>query len=277
MKGPAATAGIATSRVLLWGVGLALSCLVGMSVYVAAAKTVEDDARQRFQNVTLAAQYSLSSRVKSYTDVVRGVIALFQTSDKPPTRLQFHRYVEGLDIPRHFPAIESINYAVQVKDSEREAFIESVRADRSVNPNGYPDFTIKPAGRRPTYSVLTYLEPMEPLQEKFGTDIAANPAVARALEQGRDSGQLSVSGQPILMRQPVRHIGLGMRIPVYSTGKAPLDLAARRAAYIGSVGVGFAVPALVQSTLDEMPLRQIHLTLYTDTGSEPDQRSLVIE
>ncbi|MGZ3181616.1 MAG: CHASE domain-containing protein [Telluria sp.] len=277
IAGPSGAAGIASSRVLLWGVGIALSCLVGMSLYVAAAKTVEDDAEQRFENVTRAAQYSLSARVKSYTDVVRGVVALFQTSDKPISRLQFHRYVDGLDLGRHFPAIETINYAVYVRDAERDAFIDAVRGDRSLDPNGYPDFTIKPPGRRPSYHVLTYLEPMDPVKEKFGMDIAANPAIAKALDAGRDSGQLAASGQPILVQKPLPHYGLGMRMPVYSTGKPPLDLAARRNAYLGSVGVGFAIPAMVQSTLDEMPLRQIHLTLYADNVSDPDKRSLVIE
>jgi len=277
LKGPTGAAGIAMSRVLLWGVGLALSALVGMSLYVAAAKTVEDDARQRFENVTRAAQYSLSARVKSYTDVVRGVVALFQTSDKPISRLQFHRYVEGLDIARHFPAIETINYAVLVKDSERAAFTEAVRNDRSIDPQGYPEFAIKPPGPRDVYHVLTYLEPMAAVKEKFGADIAANPAIRRALELGRDTAQLSVSGQPIVVNKPVRHIGLGMRIPVYSTGKPPPALQARRAAYLGSVGVGFAVPAMVQNTLEEMALRQIHLTLYADSSPDPEHRSLAIE
>ncbi|TFW19883.1 response regulator, partial [Massilia arenosa] len=270
-------AGQGLSRFLLWGIGVALALAVGLGLYMGAARTVEDDAQQRFDAVTRSAQYSLSARIRSYTDVVRGVVALFQAADEPVTRAQFHRYVEGLGVHEHFPAIETLNYAIAVHDSEREAFIAAVRKGRSLDPQGYPDFTIKPPGQRPGYTVLTYIEPMAPLKEKFGVDISANPAIARALEHSRDTGEVSASGQPIVVSRPVPHIGLGMRLPIYRSGMPLIDVRTRRAAYIGSVGVGFAIPALVQSTLDEMAVRQVHLTLYADASATPEQRSLAIE
>jgi PAS domain S-box-containing protein len=269
--------GLASSRTLMWGLGLLLSLAVGSGLYVAASQRVEQDARQRFDSVTRAAQYSLSARVKAYTDVLRGVAAMFQTSEQPLTRLQFHRFVKALDAERHFPAIETLNFAVEVKDSERDAFIESVRRDRTVDPNGYPEFTIKPPGRRPSYSVLTYMEPLEPHKDRFGADISAVPAVGRALAHSRDTGQLSASGQPIVINSPVRHIALGMRLPVYRGGVVPPTLEGRRAAYAGSVGIGFGVPMLVQSVLDEMAVRHVHLTLYGDGSQNPEKRTLAIE
>ncbi|MES2298479.1 MAG: CHASE domain-containing protein [Pseudomonadota bacterium] len=269
--------GASLTRVLLWGAGVALALVVGVSAYLAARKTVDDDAVQRFDNVTRSAQYSIYLRVKSYTDVVRGLVALFQTVDAPPTRDQFHRYVEGLDIDQHFPAIEALTFARSVGDAERDAFVAKVRAEHSASHTGFPAFAIRPGGRRASYEVLTYLEPMEKLGEKFGVDIAANPAIAHALELARDTGQLSASGQPILVNTVPRHIALGMRLPVYSTGKAPATLDARRAAYLGSVGIGFSVPKLVQGALDEMPVSQVHMTLYSDSAGDPEKRSMRIE
>jgi CHASE1-domain containing sensor protein len=275
MTGRSGGAGKPWARALLWSAGGAVSALVASTLYFAAARTVEDDARLRFDNVTRAAQYSLSARIRSYTDVVRGIVALFRTQSEPITRLQFHRYVEGLDLAHHFPAIETLNYAELVPDSRRDAFIAAVRADRSVVPQGYPDFSIKPPGRRPDYTVLTYMEPM--LGEKFGVDISVSPAIARALAEAHNAGAMAASGQPIIVKAPLPHLGLGMRMPIYRGGVTPPDLAGRRAAYLGSVGVGFAIPALVQTTLDEMALRQIHLTLYADASRSTDQRSLVVE
>ena len=49
-------------------------------------------------------------------------------------------------------------------EAERERFIAAVRADRSVEPGGYPDFAITPLGRRAGYTPLHYLEPMGPLR-----------------------------------------------------------------------------------------------------------------
>ena len=75
-------------------------------------------ARQRFENITRSTQYSISARIKSYSDVVRGLVALFQTTDDM-SRLQFHQYVQGLDIQKYFPAIEALTYAPLVRDERR--------------------------------------------------------------------------------------------------------------------------------------------------------------
>eukprot|EP01031_Cornospumella_fuschlensis_P015297 gene15297-18697_t len=139
--------GLMTIRTVLWGIGLSLALSVGMVLYSNAARAVEDDDRQRFDNLARSTQYSISQRVKSYSDVVRGLVALFQTSDSL-NRQQFHQYVASLNLPQHFPAIEALNYAVPVTDAERDAFVAAVRNDRSLNPHGYPNFDIKPPGRR---------------------------------------------------------------------------------------------------------------------------------
>ena len=137
-----------------------------------------------------------------------------------------------------------------------------MRADRSLAPAGYPDFAIMPPGRRAHHEVLTYMEPMQPFADKFGVDIAANPAVAGALERARDSGQLCASGVPVMLARPRPHLGLAMRLPVYRNGAQLDSVSARRAAYLGSVGVGFGVPGLVQGVLGELAVPSLDLALY---------------
>ncbi|GGY17833.1 CHASE domain-containing protein [Pseudoduganella dura] len=262
------------SRLLQWGIGLMLAAAVGLTLYVATVKSVHDNARLRFDNAARATQYSIGTSVKAYSDVLRGLVALFQASDDL-SRAGFRSYVASLDVPRHFPAIELINYAPDVRAEERKAFVAVVRGDRSVDPAGYPAFDIRPPGQRGRYAPLTWLEPM--LKEKMGVDIAANPAIARAMDLSRDTGQMSASGQPVRVQGPVPHIGLGMRLPVYRRGMPVDDVAGRRAAYLGSVGIGFSVSALVQGAIDEMADRKVRLILYSDGNTAPDQRRLEIE
>ncbi|NML59963.1 response regulator [Massilia sp. RP-1-19] len=257
--------GGAASRALLLGAGLVLSMIVGALLYMGALRTADADARMRFDGVARSAQYALSARIKTYADVLRGMAAVFRTHAAPLTRVQFHDYISSLDLAANYPAIEGASYAVHVTDAQREAFVASVRADRSVAPEGYPNFDITPPGRRPDYFVLTYIEPMAMLAEKFGTDIGARQPVFKALERSRDTGQLGASGHPILVSKPTPHIGLGMRMPVYRTG-APLDnVEDRRRAYLGSVGVSFAVPALIHGTLNELAVPGVKLSLYSAT------------
>ncbi|OEZ53924.1 CHASE domain-containing protein [Duganella sp. HH105] len=271
-----ATQAVRSPRLLFWLAGGALALAVGAALYGAAAKTVDDDASQRFENLARSTQYGISARIKSYSDLTRGLVALFQTSDDL-TRLQFHQYVASLEIPRHFPAIEAVTWAPLVTDEQRDAFVARVRADRSMSPQGYPNFDIKPPGRRPHYAVLTYLEPASMVDEKMGVDVVVNPAIDKLVAASRGSGQVSASGQPIVIQRPTPHIGLGIRLPVYRRGMPVADVAGRRAAYLGSVGIGFSVPKLVQGAIDEMTVRQVHLMLYADGSKDVEQRRLVIE
>jgi CheY-like chemotaxis protein/HPt (histidine-containing phosphotransfer) domain-containing protein len=202
--------------------------------------------------------------VRAYADVVRGLAGLFEANGGTATRLQFHRYVEALGVAEHYPALESVNFAAYVEDGARDAFVASVRADRSLDPGGYPGFAIRPAGNRPSHTVLTYLEPLLP--EKFGVDLTAGaPVVAQTMARTRDSGRMAASGKPVVVERPVRHLGMGLRAPVYRVsagGTVPLDVEGRRAAYVGSVGIGFSVPALVRSALPDAGGRPVALQLY---------------
>jgi two-component system sensor histidine kinase/response regulator len=264
-------------RILLWGAGFGVSVLLAASLYTVAVRIVEDDARQRFNGIARGAQSALAARLATYSELVRGMTALFQASDAPVTRLQFHRYVEALDIARHFPAIETMSFAAAVDDAGRDAFIGAVRADRSVDPAGYPDFTILPPGRRARYEVLTFIEPMLARNEKFGLDIALDPAVARALARSRDTGELSPSGLPVSVGKPEPHLGLGIRLPVYRKGVALTSVQARRAAYLGSVGAFFGVPRLLHGVLGQLAVPGLEFALYAGAGGAASPGKLAID
>nr|WP_315400250.1 CHASE domain-containing protein [uncultured Duganella sp.] len=264
------------ARALFWAAGWALAMALGATLYGVATRVVEADAGQRFENLARSTQYAISARIKAYSDLTRALGALFQTTDKL-SREQFHRYVAGLDLPRQFPAIVMLSWAPLVSDAERDAFVAAVRADRGLSPHGYPDFDIRPAGRRPEYAPLIYVEPATLIAEKMGFDLATNPVILALNAAARDSGQVSASGQPFVIESPQRQIALGLRMPVYRVGMPQGDVAQRRAAYLGSVGLGFSVAKMVQGAIDEMTVRQVHLSLYADGSTDVEQRRLVIE
>jgi PAS domain S-box-containing protein len=253
-----------TTRIVLWGAGLWLALLVGAMLHMAASRVVEDEALRRFENRAHATRERLAGAIKSYTDVTRALVSLFAAGDAPVTRLQFHRHVTALDLKANYPAIDAVTYAQVVRDADRAAFEAQVRADRSVDPNGYPDFAIRPAGRRPGYTVLTYIEPPGMMADHFGGDIGAIPAVAEALARARDSGGIAASGTPVQVQRPAPHIALAMRAPVYRGGITPATVAERRAAYVGGVGIVFSVPALVERALGGHADDPVSLALFAE-------------
>jgi CHASE1-domain containing sensor protein len=253
----------------LW-TGTVLSVLVGLSLYAATARSIESDARQRFANHARHAQLTIASRVKSYTDVLRGAASLFQADDKL-TGDQFHDYVKGLALPENFPAIATMNFAFYVEDRDRAKFEADMRAGIGGVTAPTADFHITPPGRRDAYSVLTFIEPRELWAGKLGLDIQFHPHVAAALTSSRDSGIMVTSGLPIQAMSGASRTGLGMRLPVYRQRMPITNVAERKAAYLGSVGIAFSVHQLVQGVLGEMPIRGVRLILVDHGTAGPGE------
>lgn len=242
----------------LWWTGVLLSLGVGVLLYGATAKSLESEVNARFRNHARNSQYIIANAIKAYTDVLRGAASYFQSSDTI-SREGFHRYVTGLDLRHNFPAIISINYAQHVPAGSRAAFEHSLRQHIRGGDDGIP--APRPSASTQDAAIITLMEPMAGLEEKFGIDIAARPAVARALARGRDTGMLTASGVPVGFDASERDAVLAMRMPVYRPHLPLTTTAQRRAAYAGSIGIGFSVYRLVLGALEEMPVRNTRLTL----------------
>ena len=247
-------------RPVLWS-GLLLSLGVAVSFYFAAAQSIEHDTSERFSNQARNAQYSIASRINAYGDVLRGVAGFLQAGAHVD-RAAFHAYVRSLDLEHRFPAIDTIDYAEYFSDEQRPAVERTWRG--SGGSDGYPSFAIDPPGRRPDYTVLTLIEPGLGYRDQAGLDLATQDALAPALTRARDTGLMSSSARLISFPGQPRHSGLGLRLPLYRADAALDTTPQRRAAYLGSVGIGFSVARLVQGALDDMPWHGVRLSLCDD-------------
>ena len=241
----------------LWWLGVALSLGVGITLYTVTTRSVESEARQRFHNQARNTQFNINTSIKANTDVLRAAASYFQAGGEV-TRESFHRYVRGLDLEHNYPAIDNINFAEYYTEAQRPA---AEARQQQLNDKLYPAYRMHPAGQRHEYAVLTLIEPLTGFGDRYGLDIAARPGVAEALFSARDQGILSSSGQPIPLRGAPNHVGMAMRIPIYRNDMPMATVAERRAACIGSVGLGFSVPRLVESALGEMPVREVRVAL----------------
>lgn len=241
--------------------GALLSFAVGQMCYLATANAIESDARHRFDSITRSVQTTINARVKGYSDVLRGAASLFQTSNDL-TREQFHRYVEGVSLEEQFPGIETINYARYVTDAERPEFEASMRKEFARLDSGYPPFRIQPPGHRASYNVITYIEPVAGYANRFGFDMTARGAGEKAtIDTLRDTGQLAASGTPIPVLSGPNRTVLAMRLPIYRNGMRTSTVEERRAAFLGSVGIGFTVQKLINGVLDHIEVPGMRLTI----------------
>jgi signal transduction histidine kinase/CHASE1-domain containing sensor protein len=242
--------------------GVLLSLGVGAGLHVSTGQAIETDARDRFTNMARNVQSTLDSRIKTYADLLRGTSSLFLTTDEV-SRDAFRRYVAGLDLANQFPGIETINFARHVTQAERSSFEAAMLQD--VDGRGR-NFKIVPEGQRPAYTVLTFVEPGTTWAHRIGIDLQTRVGVALALEHSRDTGEVSASGAPVKFASGAS--GLAMRMPVYRAAMPLQDVAQRRAAYLGSVGIGFSVDRLAQGVLDNMPRNATRLII---SGMSPTE------
>jgi signal transduction histidine kinase/CHASE1-domain containing sensor protein len=269
-------------RVVLPWVVLALGLTLAFLLFGVMKAAVDDVARSRFERDASDATSAIERRVEFYANVLYGLRALF-ASNSDVGRVDFHRFVDALDLPQRYPGLDVVNFAAHVPGPDRQRFEASVRADTSLSPSGYPQFSVRPPGERPEYLVIVYVEPMEGHEFAFGIDLYASPAVAQtdssivaALQQAaRDSGRLTASGLPVRIAPEQEYARLMMRLAVYRSGM-PLDTVdERRAAYLGSVGAGLNVGNVLAGALDDDTAAHLRFRLY-DTGSFFDAPQRVV-
>lgn len=240
---------------------------VAFGMYLAVENAVMRVNQLQFDREAKATNSILEIRLQSYSHILYALRAQF-ASERPVDRAQFRRFVQSLNIDRRYPRSVLLNFAVHVPADGRDAFEASVRADKSINRDGYPKFAVKPPGKRPEYFVIVYLEPMVGDEFPFGLDLGANPMaldpekVAQALRDGRDSGNVTASAQPLYLKIQQESVHLGLRLAVYQAGKPVDTVDQRRQAYLGSVGAAFGVETLFREALGDGTMRHMRCHMY---------------
>ena len=243
---------------------LATGVILSAAAAYVVQRQLEREARSKFESAVSDAKAAIETRVNDYADVLRGVRGLFAAMDTVK-RAEFARYQQNLDLVNRYPGIQVIHYSRRITAAQRPAFEAMVRGDTSVDPRGYPDFAIRPAGIRPEYVVAMFVEPMAGNERALGLDLGGDPVRLAALEHTRDSGRITASGTIALALDPKRHPGFAMRLALYQR-QMPLATAAQRGeAFSGMVSASFVVIDLMRGVLSEPFLQKVHVRIH-DAG-----------
>lgn len=244
-------------------IGSAVGVMFAFGLFAYVQDDIERDALLRFERQAADAKHIIEKRLQAYVGVTYGLRALFAARDSL-SRAEFHRYVESLELKQNYPGFEVLNYARHIEAGQKRQLEEEVRRDTSLDPRGYPEFTIRPPGERREHHVLIYLEPMKGNEFAFGRDIRSAGAQGRGMEDLRTTNTIISSGRLLNVGEG-KFVGLAMRLPVHRQGM-PLNTAAqRKAAFIGSVGAGYNVHKLMTGVLDETTMKTMRYRLF-DAG-----------
>lgn len=224
-----------------WVVLLLSLVLTGLAWYI-SDKAARTNAEQRFGFQTEELSSAIRQRMQEYETVLRGGAGLFKVSERVG-REAWRQYVANLRLEQNFPGIQGLGFALMMPATEVERHISSVRAE------GFPDYTLHPAGKRDPSSAIVYLEPFNwRNQRAFGFDMFAEPTRRIAMTYAMESGEIAVSGGVTLRQETAADTQRGflMYVPVYRRGMPTRTVEERRAAIRGFVYAPFRTGLLMQ-------------------------------
>ncbi len=211
-----------------------LAVAIAAGIGSGQAGAARERAGVRFHASADESVNAIQQRLDSYLDMIRAPRALFASSDDV-TRSEWAAFVAGLDPAARFPGIVGMTFVRRVTGAERAAYIEHVRTDTTMTPEGYPYFDIWPEGNRPEYFIYEYLEPFMQNVPTFGYDVGSEPTRRAALEGARDKGRPVITERLHLVADAEETAAFLIFMPIYRNGATVGTVAERREALTGFI------------------------------------------
>jgi signal transduction histidine kinase/type II secretory pathway pseudopilin PulG len=225
-------------------IGIAATAAGATFTSASLSRRQQDDLERR------AEQYRalIQRRVGSYVEVLHGLRGLFATNGQV-TRRQFATFVDIGRFTSRYPGTVGVSFDRAVAPESLGAFVATVRADTSLNGDGYPAFKVQPDQGTDTRVVVDFIEPMSGNEAAFGFDLASEPTRRAAVEEARDTGE-AIATPPIRLIQdrngPPAFL---LFLAIYDTGTIPLTDAARRRHFVGVATIMVRTQEMLETVL----------------------------
>ena len=129
----------------------ALSLVVGLVLTILASlevkQAIEQDAKEGFAFTGDQVTLKIQERLDAYALILKGGAGLFAASDSVSHR-EWQDYVEKLRSQDSVPGVQGIGFSQVIPPHQLAAHTAKVRAE------GFPDYTVRPAGERTLYQCL---------------------------------------------------------------------------------------------------------------------------
>ncbi|MDH2915574.1 MAG: GGDEF domain-containing protein [Gallionella sp.] len=254
-----------------WRAWLAL--LVGLMATGYLCHSAKTDAellaQQQFAAESDEIRLKILSLLEAHKQVLLGGAALFNASHYVD-RDEWKNYVSLLRLDDHFKGIQGIGFSLWIPRDRLDRHIASIRQQ------GFPDYTVRPAGARAAYSPIVYLEPFDGRNLRaFGFDMYSESVRRAAMERARDENMAALSGKVTLMQETDRDVQAGtlMYVPIYLKSAPLQTIEQRRSALYGWVYSPFRMTDLLREILsDEKNLADMHIQVFAGAVADPDNQ-----
>lgn len=186
---------------------LSLTLLAWFGLYVQTMKSAELQFGLHVGDVI----DSIEERMRQHEQILLGGAGLFDASETVD-RAGWRAYVERLNLKENYPGIQGVGFSRIIKPAELQAHIAAMRAE------GFPDYTVRPPGKRSLYTSIVYLEPFSGRNlAAFGFDMMSESTRAKAMRMAAESGKTAISAKVKLVQEThgKEQAGFLMYVPVY--------------------------------------------------------------
>lgn len=261
----------AKSPVLTWQavMALAVGFIVGLgasvTLFVLATWQEESRVRGDFDRKAEVLAMAFRTGVKDTVEELDNLGALFALSGRVD-RSSFRAFVSQA-LERH-PSIRAFAWSPCVTDRERDAVEAGVRREGLKGyrfMERYPDGQFGPAGRRPEYAPVLYVEPLPAREAALGFDALSDPVRRVALEKARDTGRAAATEPVTPVAAAPRDLGLLIFQPVFRVGAPTATMSQRRAALRGFVVETLHLDTLIRGALPDTAREGLEFRLVDAT------------
>jgi diguanylate cyclase (GGDEF)-like protein len=223
-------------------------------------RMIAADMQRRFSADAADISTAIGERLRTHAEVLVSMQGLYASIGRVD-RAQFRRYIDVLDLARRYPGFQALQSLRRVGPEGLDAFVAEVRGDTSVDAGGQPEFTVRPPGKRASYNIVEFVEPMRGNEDALGFDAGANPVQLDSLRRAAETGRI-VATPPVRLVQDISGgLGFILRAPIYRTGEPAQTTSQRVAALRGFVASVYRMNDLMRGVLDPRTLQQMQVQI----------------
>ena len=249
---------------------LALSLATTYALWRDAKSHALKELQTAFEYRTLEAAEQVRQRMLDYDQMLQGLRGLFSASVSVD-RSEFQQYCAALNLAQRFKGVQALSYLRWVHEVDKSRHVATVQQE------GFPEYSIHPAGKRTHYAPVVYIEPFnERNLRAFGFDIYSEPVRRIAMEHARDTNRAVITGKLELVQggDVEAHTGFLMLLPIYQNSLPHHTVSQRRLHLTGWVSAVFRAEALMAGVLgDKDP--EIDIEIFD--GKSLSERALLYD
>ncbi len=239
----------------------AVCILLTWATWVELRQQARNTAELQFNSHVSNMDVAIWGRLRRHEQILLGGAGLFDASASV-SRENWHAYVARLLLDENFPGIQGVGFSEVIQPAALPAHIAKIRSE------GFPEYTVRPAGERPLYSSIIFLEPFTDRNlAAFGFDMLSEPIRTKAMYLAAESGKPAISGKVKLVQEThgKTQAGFLMYVPIYRKHAALTTPTERRNALKGFVYSPYRVNDLMRGILGDS-LGALNFTIYDGTA-----------